>query len=92
MNRLTDALGTVLAAGDASIRTRFTPPLPLRVGQGSGEGLSRELVGRLLKPEVVLAGAIYAPYGRPGDEWALWLGALVLLAVVGVVAIVRAVR
>lgn len=69
-----------------TIRTRFSPPITVSpgVGQGGGGGgPAGELVTWILQPEVSSGPLVYAPAGRPGDQWLVWAG----LAALGLVAI-----
>lgn len=52
-----------------TLRTRFTPPVTLDLGAGGERGPLGELAVKVVQPEVELAGVVYAPAGRPGDQW-----------------------
>ena len=67
-----------------TIRTRFTPAVTVSpgVGQGgSGQGAFGELLTFVLQPEVSSGPLVYAPAGRPGEQWVVWVG----LAALGLV-------
>jgi hypothetical protein len=72
--------------GSVTIRTRFTPPITLApgVGTGGGQGGGGGLLAAIMLPEVESGPLVYAPAGRPGDQWVLWSA----LAALGLVAIV----
>lgn len=64
-----------------TLRTRFTPPVRLDLGAGGEQGIVGELAVAIVQPEVELAGVVYAPAGRPGEQWKV--AAAVAAVVVG---------
>jgi hypothetical protein len=65
------------------LRTRLFPPLEVALpagggGQGSPWG---DIAAVILQPEVEAGPLIYAPHGRPGDQWIAAAG--LALVVVG---------
>lgn len=67
-----------------TIRTRFTPGVTVTPGiggggTGQGGGFLGELLARVVQPEVESGPLVYAPYGRPGNQWMVAAGAAVVV-------------
>lgn len=84
-----------MSLATVTVRSRFLPPLSFELDPGSllggGDGGERSSGGiaTAAKLSVSVGPVTYAPAGDPGDEWVMWVGGAVVLAVVILARIVR---